>query len=116
MGLISRQAAIEALGEAHFKGYGDAIIVIQDLPAAQQWIPASQKPEKSDQYLLTMKRIDIDEEPFYSIEWYDADQQAFGKWLYPMDEGERTFEDFSDYFEIYGWMPLPEMLNYKGVE
>ena len=33
--LISRQAAIDALGDAHFKNYGNAIMVIQDLPSAE---------------------------------------------------------------------------------
>jgi len=42
--LISRRAAIDALGDAHFKNYGNAIIVIQDLPSAEpvrhgKWIP-----------------------------------------------------------------------------
>ena len=32
---ISRQAAIDALGDAHFKNYGNAIMVIQSLPPAQ---------------------------------------------------------------------------------
>ena len=84
------------------------------LPSAQQWIPASQKPEKSGLYLLAMKRIDIDEEPYHSIEWYEADQQAFGEWFYPIGDGERRFEDVSDYFEIWGWMPLPEPYKDKS--
>lgn len=33
--LISRQAAIDALGDAHFKNYGNAIMVIQALPSAE---------------------------------------------------------------------------------
>jgi hypothetical protein len=33
--LISRQAAIDALGDAHFKNYGNAIMVIQVLPSAE---------------------------------------------------------------------------------
>lgn len=33
--LISRRAAIDALGDAHFKNYGNAIMVIQDLPSAE---------------------------------------------------------------------------------
>jgi DNA-directed RNA polymerase subunit RPC12/RpoP len=33
--LISRQAAIDALGDAHFKNYGNAIMVIQTLPSAE---------------------------------------------------------------------------------
>lgn len=32
--LISRQAAIDALGNAHFKNYGNAIMVIRALPSA----------------------------------------------------------------------------------
>lgn len=31
--LISRRDAVIALGDAHFKNYGNAIMVIQDLPA-----------------------------------------------------------------------------------
>ena len=33
--LISRQAAVDALGDAHFKNYGNAILVIKDLPSAE---------------------------------------------------------------------------------
>jgi hypothetical protein len=33
--LISRQAAIDALGDSHFKNYGNAILVIKDLPSAE---------------------------------------------------------------------------------
>jgi hypothetical protein len=33
--LISRRAAIDALGDAHFKNYGNAIMVIQSLPSAE---------------------------------------------------------------------------------
>lgn len=33
--LIDRQAAIDALGDAHFKNYGNAIMVIQSLPSAE---------------------------------------------------------------------------------
>ena len=33
--LISRQAVIDALGDAHFKNYGNAIMVIQSLPSAE---------------------------------------------------------------------------------
>ena len=32
---VYRQAAIDALGDAHFKNYGNAIMVIQSLPSAQ---------------------------------------------------------------------------------
>lgn len=32
--LISRQTAVDALGDAHFKNYGNAILVIKDLPSA----------------------------------------------------------------------------------
>ena len=33
--LIDRQEAIDALGDAHFKNYGNAIMVIQALPSAE---------------------------------------------------------------------------------
>lgn len=33
--LISRQVAIDALGNAHFKNYGNAIMVIQALPSTE---------------------------------------------------------------------------------
>ena len=33
--LIDRQAAVDALGDAHFKNYGNAILVIKDLPSAE---------------------------------------------------------------------------------
>ena len=33
--LIDRQAAIDALGDAHFKNYGNAIMVIQTLSSAE---------------------------------------------------------------------------------
>lgn len=42
--LISRDLAIKALGDAHFKYYGNAILVIKELPAVHveskkgQWI------------------------------------------------------------------------------
>ena len=42
---ISRQGAIDALGDAHFKNYGTAILVIKDLPSAEpkkgKWIDFS---------------------------------------------------------------------------
>ena len=42
--LIDRQAAIDAIGGAHFKNYGNAIMVIQALPSAYpkngKWIKA----------------------------------------------------------------------------
>lgn len=47
--LISRHAAIDALGDAHFKNYGNAIMVIQALPSAEperktgKWVPFSPK-------------------------------------------------------------------------
>lgn len=33
--LISREEAVRALGDAHFKNYGNAIMVIQTLPSAE---------------------------------------------------------------------------------
>ena len=33
--LISRQKAVKALGDAHFQNYGNAIMIIQDLPSAE---------------------------------------------------------------------------------
>jgi hypothetical protein len=35
MELIDKQAAVDALGDAHFKNYGNAILVIKDLPSAE---------------------------------------------------------------------------------
>ena len=41
--LISRQGTIDALGNAHFKNYGNAIMVIQALPSAE---PEKEKPKR----------------------------------------------------------------------
>ena len=48
--LIRRRDAIDAISKAHFKNYGNAIMVIQDLPSAEperKWIPVSERlPEE----------------------------------------------------------------------
>ena len=41
--LISRQGTIDALGNANFKNYGNAIMVIQALPSAE---PEKEKPKR----------------------------------------------------------------------
>ena len=46
--LISRQGAIDALGDAHFKNYGNAIMVIQALPSAY---PKEVIPHRNYNYL-----------------------------------------------------------------
>lgn len=102
--LISRQAAIDALGDAHFKNYGNAIMVIQTLPSAEpQWIQVSERlPKESGIYLVTVKTDGVEyfesEFPngFVYVSTYDA---VIMNWGY----GGKN---------VIAWMPLPE--PYEG--
>lgn len=95
--LISRQGAIDALGEGAITNYQNAghnnglvktIDVIKGLSPARQWIPVQQNPERSGWYIVT-KRFGKDGDTWIGTKWYSI---AYG-W-----EGDG----------ILAWMPLPE--------
>ena len=44
---INRRAAIDALGDAHFENWGNAVMIIMDLPSTDRnghWLEANGKP------------------------------------------------------------------------
>lgn len=56
MELISREEAVKKLGDDHFKNYGNAIMIILDLPTVEErkeghWIDADKINELLDTYL-----------------------------------------------------------------
>ena len=103
--LISRQAAIDALGNVDcsdgvgfralkYDAINDAVTAIKALPSAQQWIPCNVVlPKESGDYLVTIKReekqyaVDYLEYNAYGKEWNDG--QLFG-------------------WTVTAWQPLPQ--------
>ena len=94
--LISRQGAINALGEGaiinyqnagHNNGLVKAIDVIKGLRSESQWTPAQQNPKRSDWYIVT-KRFG-NGETWIGTKWYST---AYG-WT---GDG------------VLAWMELPE--------
>ena len=94
--IISRQAAIDALGEGamtnyqnagHNNGLVKAIDVIKGLRSETQWTPAQQNPERSGWYIVT-KRFG-NGETWIGTKWYST---AYG-WT---GDG------------VLAWMELPE--------
>ena len=108
--LISRQAAIDALGvepleytdyeEGLHTMWADAKEALEKLPSAQpepQWIPMSEREPESGNYLTTFrKKGDPEDKRDVAIDLYWS-----GGW-----------DDDGDKFETIAWMPLPE--SYKG--
>lgn len=106
-GLSSKRDAVDALGKAHFKNYGDAIMVILDMPVVQQWIPLTERlPEKPFGCIVTVwdtNPVTMDE--FENILPY------FVGW-----DGEQWNDDDGEQcpFEVIAWMPLPKPYKEDG--
>ena len=119
--LISRQAAIEAVGEVHPLDYNAQSTVnrIKKIPSAQEWIPITSRPITEDE------RAEWSEKLGYDIDGDDA--KIYGNLpddgqrvlVYCKYSGEVRIDTFYDddgcYFEEIGdmdgithWMPLPE--------
>lgn len=129
--LISRQAAIDAIGElcpctldeeARWRE------IIGSIPSAQQeqrWIPVSERlPENTEPVNITWVNrkpepyyADIKDKPFTATGHY-----CNGKWWWYsalcqdyLDEyGECKMDEMDGDIEVIAWMPLPE--PYKGEE
>lgn len=105
--LISRQAAIEAVGDVHPLDYnGQAILYrIKALPTADpvKWIPTSRELPRFGQRVLTptfwgtvtigyLRQVGKEQR----VEWRIADDRHFGRYIAePLDTP-------------IAWMPLPE--------
>ena len=91
MGLIDRQAAIEAARKAKDKSEAHRLLV--QIPFARQWIPVSERlPKKVDNYLVTTNSGQI------------ARYIFMGDWA------------SKDYWMRYvvAWMPLPAPYRPEG--
>lgn len=128
--LISRQAAIDAIGKVSdelyknikkgatfpqrqwFDGMAQAQSILENLPSAQpeqRWIPCSERlPEEDGQYLITVKYKHVNEnyEDVYAEhgEWYE------GRWDMLCSGHCGEVED------IIAWMPLPVPYKEEGNE
>ena len=121
--LISRQAAIEAVGEVHPLDYNAQSTVnrIKKIPSAQEWIPITTRPLTEDE------RKEWSEKLGYDIEHEDAiiytgqlpeDGEAVLTYkeycgvieidTFCNDDGEVYFKDNGEMDGITHWMPLPE--------
>lgn len=90
--IISRQAAIEAVGEVHPLDYNaqSTINRIKKIPSAQEWIPCSERLPDDGQWVL-----------------------VWGKWqenpIMMFRENDAWIDDqFEFYDTVTHWMPLPE--------
>ena len=114
--LISRQAAIEAMGKAKWAkerleelpsaqpevlAHGEGELIAQPEP---HWIPCSERlPEENGQYLITVRYKHVDEyEDVYAEhgDWCDGNWDMF------------CFGHCGEVESILAWMPLPE--PYRG--
>lgn len=97
--LISRQKAIEILGEQCKRDYNKICgkdcecieyMALRDLPSAQQWIPCSERlPDQNGKYLVVGRQKAINILKFDGGRWY-------GKW------------------GVVAWMPLPDCYQGDG--
>lgn len=99
---ISRQLAVEAVGDVHPLDYNRQAILerIKALPSAQpeqQWTPCSEKPPEEES------------EVFVTTSWNDVCKAWYsnGKW-------RAEFINEYDDDEILAWMPLPEPYQKQG--
>ena len=107
-GLISRQAAIDALRDAEnhaFNSYYQGLIkahkIIADLPSAQpeqRWIPCSERLPEEGEIVLTQANIEN------MISLCVASRQDYNYW-----KGWNTRE-----INVVAWMPLPEPYQEEG--
>ena len=120
--LISRQAAIEAVGEVHPLDYNAQSTVnrIKKIPSAQEWMPITSRPMTEDERKEWSEKlgynIDDDEAVIYG-NLPDNGQRVLVYHKYSREIEIDTFFDDGDgcYFEENGdmdgithWMPLPE--------
>ena len=122
--LISRQAAIDAIGN-YLKKDGDQIVIadvvdaavaIGRLPSAQpekRWIPCSERlPEQYGNYLVSYRTDDFESD----IGTFDPDRIN-------SDTGEWSACDANGFYwvaskglEVIAWMPLPEPYKAESEE
>ena len=118
--LISRQALMKEFSDfvrasnnsdfAQTPTWNDAVLLVESMPSAQQWIPCSERlPERNGAYLVWMQ-WPCDEEPTAFIINYDADCEMFGEWLERYDPITLGYlnSDFEEIKGVIAWMPLPK--------
>ena len=109
---ISRQAALNeclelaearqnwetAEGQAEIRGIDAVMCALHDLPPAQRWIPVTEKPIASGQYIVTLK----DDKGVWTdiAEWNPT---FGGRW-----EAEFFDCEYRDIDNVVAWMPFPE--------
>ena len=99
--LISRQAAIDTVLKCYdnnelFEVYEDKL---RALPAEPHWIPVTERPDKSGDYLATL--IDGTEKWVEIIYWNET---FGGSWQAVI--GDENY--YSTIGNVIAWMPLPE--------
>ena len=116
--LISRQAAIDAVShhgeiendytdlyhDGYCDGVYDSVDILEDLPAAQQWTPCSEKPPEIDKEVLV-----TDGEIYWVCSLFESPDIEDG--LYQWEDNYGHWHEFETWV---AWMPLPE--PYKGEE
>lgn len=120
--LISRQAAIEAVGEVHPLDYNAQSTVnrIKKIPSAREWIPITSRPMTEDERKEWSEMLDFnindDDEAIIYGNLPDNGQRVLVYNKYSGEIGIDTFFDDDEgcYFEDNGdmdgithWMPLP---------
>lgn len=111
--LISRQDAIKALGDAHFQNYGNAIMIIQDLPSAEperKWIPVTEALPKNSEHDWVLGQIRETDSGYLWIPCQVEYRQIKDDWY---EESIGWMKENPDHaFEVIAWMPLPK--PYRG--
>ena len=119
--LISRQAALDALGERPaIWSYNDDYtlgernqydmdrLAIETVPPAQQgWIPTSKKPPEPFKLVLIQDSYGVYDLAMYIPPRIKPKQYPNGYWL------EVDGVDY-DYFDVYAWHPLPKKYRPEG--
>ena len=119
---ISRQAAIDALGERPVvwsdnddytlgarNQYDMDRLALETVPSAQQWIPCSERlPEEYGEYRITWttsaskKQFVGDSEYEITSEWDDEHYRFKGEWL--LDDYIKNYPDV----KVIAWKPIEE--------
>ena len=101
--VISRQAAINAIEKAVFKGVAKS--AIESLPSADRpkWIPCSERlPEEGDVVLICSK-----------IGVIDFGKRKGDKWVWL---AEALWDYWQETEDLIAWMPLPEAYKESDID